>query len=187
MLAVCLSVSAPATAQASPATSPHNEVFLRDGTLTVQAHNTTVRRILQQISQESGMVIDGPIPDASVFGQYGPGNPAVVMSELLDGLGYNILMTGSARSGAPQTLLLTPRSGTATPPSPTSLASSAPASGPVRPAPEASAPAEPELGPGAIAHARPEPTTDDPQARAQSRLNRLRTMQQARQQADTNP
>lgn len=90
------------------------KVNLAEGKLSVQANNSSLSAILHQISHASGMKIEGlqaGRPDQRVFGSYGPGAPPEVLSELLDGAGYNVLMLGRTSSGAPKELALTPRSG----------------------------------------------------------------------------
>lgn len=95
-----------------PAQAP--KVNLAQGKLSVQANNCSLSEILHQISRASGMKIEGlqtgGRPDQRVFGSYGPGAPPEVLSELLDGAGYNVLMLGRTSSGAPKELALTPRS-----------------------------------------------------------------------------
>ena len=139
-------------------------VILKNGTLTIEADNSDLDQILQDVSRESGMVIEGPVKDVRVYGSYGPRNPCEILSELLAGLGYNIIMVGTAREGAPRELMLTSRAGSP----PTALPSKAPEKAPEKT--EA-----PELGPGAIAHPPPAPA-DDPQLRAQQNLQRLQQM-----------
>ena len=56
------------------------------------------------------MTIDGLSRDQRIFGVYGPGTPREILSELLDGAGYNVLMLGSTDSGAPRELQLSIRS-----------------------------------------------------------------------------
>jgi hypothetical protein len=53
----------------------------------------------------------GGTADQRIFGSYGPGTPREVLSELLNGSGYNVLMLGVTASGAPRELTLTARPG----------------------------------------------------------------------------
>jgi hypothetical protein len=89
------------------------KVTLGSGKLTVQADNSSLSDILHQISRASGMKVEGLQTSGSggqrVFGSYGPGAPRDVLSELLDGAGYNVLMLGATSSGAPRELALTVR------------------------------------------------------------------------------
>lgn len=163
------------TARSLPA-SRLATIRLKEGMLTVEASNSELTQILQAVSGESGMVVEGPVVDTRVFGTFGPEPPAAVLSELLDGLGYNIMMVGSSGGGAPRKLVLTSRTGGASPPA--SGTTPVPANGtenarPVAPGKPSDAP----LGPGAIAHPPPEPSID-PQLRMQQNLQRLQQMRQ---------
>jgi len=69
------------------------------------------------------MKISGPYPNAGqrVFGKYGPGAPRAVLSDLLAGSGYNIVMLGITPTGTPRELSLSARAGGGVPrPSPKS-------------------------------------------------------------------
>jgi hypothetical protein len=89
------------------------KVSLASGKLSVEANNSNLSEILQQISDASGMKVDGlqgsGRANPRVFGSYGPGAPRDVLSELLDGAGYNVLMLGVTSSGAPRELSLSVR------------------------------------------------------------------------------
>ncbi|QEE29579.1 hypothetical protein FTW19_17225 [Terriglobus albidus] len=155
---------APAPAPA-PAASPA-AVRLNGGMLTVNADNSELRQVLQDISRESGMAIQGKVRDARIFGNYGPGEPSAVLTELLAGQGYNILMIGGGREGAPRQLLLTDRS-----------------NGPALPSPQPAIQNKAErveLGPGAIAHPPPE-AVDDPQMRTYLRDRKLQQMYESQE------
>ena len=56
------------------------------------------------------MKVDGLTHDERVFGSFGPGTPHDVLSDLLNGTPYNILMVGDLSNGAPGHLILTPAS-----------------------------------------------------------------------------
>jgi hypothetical protein len=103
------------------------KVTLQDGTLTVDAHNSTLSEILDKISHSGGMKIRGlraGNADQRVFGTYGPGTPRNVLSELLNGSGYNVLMLGTTSSGVPRELALSARPAGGVPnPTPQSAAS----------------------------------------------------------------
>jgi hypothetical protein len=90
---------------AQPAT-----VSLSGRRLSVTADNSSLTDILHQLASTSGMTIDGLDKDTRVFGTYGPGNPRDILSALLDGAGYNVMMIGYTASGTPRQLLLTERS-----------------------------------------------------------------------------
>lgn len=61
------------------------------------------------------------VGDQRIFGSYGPGAPRDVLSELLNGSGYNVMMLGETPSGAPRELTLTARAGEAPGPSPQAI------------------------------------------------------------------
>jgi hypothetical protein len=149
-------------------------VAFHEGKLTVTANNSQLTQILQAISQQSGMVIEGAVADTRVYGIYGPQSPPAVLTDLLNGLGYNILMVGASPQGAPRKLVLTRRTGTASPPQPVTPAIATNRAAPPGPLP-ADRPPEPTLGPGAIAHPPPDPPSD-PDTRVQQQLQRLHQM-----------
>jgi len=91
-------------------------VTLSSGELAVKADNSSLSQILGQLASTSGMTINGLNKDQRVFGSYGPGTPQQVLSALLDGAGYNVMMLGISRDGAPRQLILTARSNTPTMP-----------------------------------------------------------------------
>jgi hypothetical protein len=87
------------------------QVQLDAGKLSVNADNSTLSGILHDISAKTGMTVDGLSRDQRIFGSYGPAAPREVLSALLDGLGYNVMMVGSLANGAPRALTLAPRTG----------------------------------------------------------------------------
>ena len=93
------------------------QVELNGKMLSVVADNSSLNQILRDISRVTGMKITGGVTDERVFGTYGPADPSTVISALLGGTGSNMLIVLDARQ-APQELVLTPRSGGATPPNP---------------------------------------------------------------------
>lgn len=110
---VAAPVAAPTTAPslfdkpAQPA-----KVSLDAGNLAIQADNSNLSDILRQVSTASGMTVDGLGQDdrsQRIFGSYGPGDPHTVLSALLDGSGYNVMMLGQTAAGTPRQLTLTPR------------------------------------------------------------------------------
>ena len=92
----------PSDASAQPAT-----VTLKNGELTVKANNSDLAQILRNVSDLSGMTIDGLHTSDRIFGVYGPGNPSDVLTALLSGSGYNFIIVGDRSDGAPRKLLLT--------------------------------------------------------------------------------
>lgn len=91
------------------------KVTLALGKLTVQADNSSLSEILNQVSEAGGMKIEGLQTggngDQRVFGSYGPGVPRDVLSDLLNGSGYNVMMLGVTPAGVPRELALTLRTG----------------------------------------------------------------------------
>ena len=87
---------------AAPATvTEHNN------TLTVKADNSSLTQILRQVSSATGMHLDGLGSDERVFGSFGPAAPREVLTSLLNGTAYNVMMVGDLPNGAPRQLLLT--------------------------------------------------------------------------------
>lgn len=91
----------------TPAEPAH--IALTGGKLSIEAKNSSLTAILHQLAKDTGMSIDGLSKDQRIFGIYGPDDPRQVLSELLDGAGYNVLMLGSTDSGAPRELQLSIR------------------------------------------------------------------------------
>jgi hypothetical protein len=154
-------------------------VTLDQGKLLVDARNSDLSTILQDVAAQTGMTVDGLSKNTRVFGVYGPGAPRDVLSQLLTGAGYNFVMVGGAQENVPRELLLTAQNGNAMPPSP----------GRGTPSSEPSQTGEDEngepLGPGAIAHPSPQDQdTDDDNSeeRMQERLKNLQQMQKMIQQ-----
>jgi hypothetical protein len=136
--------------------------------LTIEAHNSHLAQILDDVSRKSGMIIEGNLRDSRVYGNYGPQDPSAVLSELLAGLGYNIMMVGTGSGGAPRKLILSSRAGAPSPPLPEKATEKDRENTPENI--EA-----PKLGPGAIAHPPPSPP-DDPHVRIEQNLQKLQQM-----------
>ena len=169
-----------AVLNADSATVPNADpatVTLADGRLTVEANNSDLTQIIREISRESGMDIEGNVKEARVYGKYGPADASSILSELLQGMGYNVMIVGGAGEGAPKHLTLSNRAGGPTPPA-IALTS------PMTDATERQV--DPQLGPGAILHPAP-PPPDDPQLRMQQNLERLRQMHAAQNNQGTPP
>lgn len=88
-------------------------VTLKGAKLSIKANNSTLADILNQVSKAGGMKIDGlqtgGAADERIFGSYGPGRPREVLSQLLDGCGFNVIMLGKTPAGTPKSLSLSPR------------------------------------------------------------------------------
>jgi hypothetical protein len=89
------------------------KVDLAGGKLTIAANNSSLSAILNKLSTSAGMTVDGLNKDQRIFGTYGPGDPREILSALLDGTGYNIVMFGKTTAGTPSQLTLTPRGASA--------------------------------------------------------------------------
>jgi hypothetical protein len=165
-----------------PAQPP--SVTLQHGQLTVHAENSDLGTILGDVAQLSGMRIEGLDASAHVFGVYGPGNPRQVITELLDGVGYNFMLVGGTEDGAPQELLVTARAGA----EPSNAA--APSVAAQTESSEDTDQQQQPLGPGAILHVPPSVVQQaDPsqtQQRVQQNLQRLQKMRQQMQQQQEN-
>ena len=78
--------------------------------LTIRATNASLTQTLQRVADKTGMKIDGAAGDERIFGTFGPGKPRDVLSTLLDGTTYNVIMVGALANGAPRELLLSAKS-----------------------------------------------------------------------------
>ena len=87
-------------------------VFDSHGLLVV-ASNSSLAQILKEVSLETGVKVEGMDADQRIFGTYGPGPARDVISQLLDGSGYDVLMIGDRGEGTPRRIVLTARSGSA--------------------------------------------------------------------------
>jgi hypothetical protein len=100
----------PRAVSAPPATPAR--ITLANGQLTVDARNSGLNQILQDIASLTGMSITGLAGGKPIFGVYGPGDPRSVVTSLLQSSGNNFLLVGPP--GLPRQLVLTPQ----TPPPP---------------------------------------------------------------------
>jgi hypothetical protein len=74
--------------------------------LRIDADNSSLQQILKDVATDTGAKVSGLNADQRVFGAYGPGPARQVLSELLDGTGYNVLMFGDQGSGTPREIVL---------------------------------------------------------------------------------
>jgi hypothetical protein len=77
--------------------------------LRIDASNSSLQQILREVSTETGTKVQGAISDRRVFGEYGPGQARDVLAQLLQGSGYNFLLTGDLGQGTPREIVLSPR------------------------------------------------------------------------------
>jgi hypothetical protein len=102
-----------------PQQAPPNraQVTFTNGALFVSANNSSLNQILRQISTNTGMKVTGGVADERVFGNYGPADPAQVLTSLLDGTTTNMILVQRDDASLAE-LILTPRNGGPTPPNP---------------------------------------------------------------------
>jgi hypothetical protein len=79
--------------------------------LRIEASNSSLQAILRQVSVATGTKVEGMGADQRVYGAYGPGQAREVLSQLLQGSGYNVLLAGDLGMGAPRQILLSTRHG----------------------------------------------------------------------------
>jgi hypothetical protein len=84
--------------------------------LSIEAANSSLRQILQDVTTTTGAKVEGLETDERVFGTYGPGPAKDVLSKLLQGTGYNVLMIGDQGQGTPREIVLSSRHGGAVQP-----------------------------------------------------------------------
>lgn len=77
--------------------------------LFIDARNSSLEQILDDVSTATGAKVDGLAADERVFGIYGPGQAREVLSELLQGSRYNVMMIGDQGQGTPRQILLSVR------------------------------------------------------------------------------
>jgi hypothetical protein len=75
--------------------------------LRVVANNSSLAQILQDVATVTGATIEGFDDDRRIFGVYGPGQAHDVLSQILQGSGYNVVMVGDLGQGAPRQIVLT--------------------------------------------------------------------------------
>ena len=74
--------------------------------LTIVAENSSLAQILEDVTTLTGSAMDGFEEDRRIYGAYGPGNAREVLSQLLQGSGYNVVMVGDLGQGAPRQIQL---------------------------------------------------------------------------------
>ncbi len=146
--------------------------------LRIEARNSSLEQILKDVSTDTGATVEGLNGDQRVFGTYGPGPARQVLSDLLDGTGYNVLMFGDQGAGTPREIVLSaPPTGPAPANNNRSLASEEDYE--PEPQPEPEQPVQPQYQPQA-----PQPGTPPrtPQQILQEMQQRQQQMQQQQQQ-----
>ena len=77
--------------------------------LRIEATNASLRDILKEVSTDTGAKVEGLATDERVFGEYGPGSARDVITQLLHGSSYNVLMIGDQGEGTPRQIVLSAR------------------------------------------------------------------------------
>ncbi|MGA3046301.1 MAG: hypothetical protein ABSD67_06735 [Terracidiphilus sp.] len=77
--------------------------------LRIDAANSSLKQIMDDVSSATGAKVEGLGTDERVFGSYGPGQAREVLSQLLDGSGYNVLMIGDQGQGTPRQIVFSAR------------------------------------------------------------------------------
>jgi hypothetical protein len=90
-------------------TPAHASVTWDSKGLRIDAANSSLMQILTDVSTATGTKVEGLNADQRIFGAYGPGLARDVLSQLLQGSGYNVLMIGDEGQGAPRQILLSSR------------------------------------------------------------------------------
>jgi hypothetical protein len=142
--------------------------------LKIDAANSSLQQILNDVSTDTGAKVEGLGADQRIFGSYGPGPARDVISQLLDGTGYNVMLIGDQGEGTPREIdLSAPPTGPAPPNNNRNLASEEE----VEPEPEPPPPPEP------AANQYPPPTTQPgmPPRTPQQILQEMRERQQQNQ------
>jgi hypothetical protein len=84
--------------------------------LRIDAANSSLEQIMKDVSTATGTKVEGLDTDQRVFGAFGPGPARDVLSQLLHGSGYNVVMIGEQGQGTPRRIVLSsPHPGSATP------------------------------------------------------------------------
>jgi hypothetical protein len=100
----------PANEKPAPATVTWDSLGLR-----IDAANSSLAQILQDVATATGAKVVGFDSDQRVFGVFGPGPARDVLSQLLQGSGYNVVLIGDQGQGTPREIMLSSRhAGTAT-------------------------------------------------------------------------
>lgn len=157
-------------------------VSFLDGSLLVEANNSSLSDILQNVSDICGISMNRIENSPRIFGVYGPGKSRDVLVDLLYGSGYNFIMVGGAIQGTPRALILVARKSSA--PVPVAAHSTSveltKSDAPGQSELEKSKIVPDSLGPGAVT---PVPSLDmeDDSTRAQANQQRLQHIQDQQQ------
>ncbi|MBA3914550.1 MAG: hypothetical protein H0X25_12045 [Acidobacteriales bacterium] len=84
------------------------KIFYDHGNLRIEADNSSLMQTLTQLSQQTGVSIEGMDHDERIYGRYGPSTFTATLMRLLDGAGYSYVIFGGGGGKAPTKILLTP-------------------------------------------------------------------------------
>jgi hypothetical protein len=124
--------------------------------LRIDATNSSLAQILEDVATATGAKVEGFGADQRIFGVYGPGQARDVLSQLLLGSGYNVMMVGDQGQGTPRVIVLSSRhAGTTVQTANAASDSDEDADTDEEPAqqPQATPPTRPGLAPGGPPHA----------------------------------
>ena len=77
--------------------------------LQIEASNSSLNQILRQVAISTGAKLEGLSQDQRIFGTYGPGPASEVLLQLLEGSGYNLVITGGRAADPPLAIALSAR------------------------------------------------------------------------------
>ncbi len=77
--------------------------------LQINAANSSLHQILTDVAAATGATVEGLGADERIFGVYGPGKARDVISQLLQGTTYNVLLIGDQGEGTPRDIILSSR------------------------------------------------------------------------------
>jgi hypothetical protein len=152
--------------------------------LSITAANSSLSQILHQISTETGATLEGLGKDERIFGVYGPGQARDVISQLLDGSSYNVLMVGDVGQGTPRHIVLLPRSSGGTPPASTGQPQPNAEDEDAEPEQQAE---QPEPPPPPPQQQQPAPPNGAPAMPVRSQQELIQQLQQRQQQTQQQP
>ncbi len=158
--------------------------------LRIAATNSSLHQILNEVSSATGAKVEGLGADERVFGEYGPGDARDVLSQLLNGSGYNVLMVGDQGQGTPRQIILSARrAGSA--PHTANQPNGSPDMQPDEDVPDQPEPEEQPQPPAIIRPPMPQSPEGTPPRTPQQMLQELQQrqiqMQQLQQQQQQNP
>jgi len=88
--------------------SPASVTWDKQG-LRIDAANSSLAQILEDVATATGAKVEGFDADQRIFGVYGPGQARDVLSQLLLGSGYNVMLVGDQGQGTPRVIVLSSR------------------------------------------------------------------------------